>query len=203
MVRSWSGWHNTPVSRRLRVHEPRLCSQLIPRRRGKDVTSFSEKGFDSKGGEVSYLFNPWKVVSHSLFQQKSASFFFKAWKKGLHLSMNRLMNQLRAARCSFSIWTSFTQVNEFIFRIADIFGVDLDAPLSDQISQKLSEVTPNVHFSGLSFTLYCLKRSKALSRCWRWSVRCTLFTNISSTYTFMMLPIIPLKTWLTIRWNKP
>jgi len=62
-------------------------------REGEVKLSLSpEEGFNSRGGETKYLFNPWKVVSQSSFQHKSAPFFFKNWKKGLHLSIDRLMN---------------------------------------------------------------------------------------------------------------
>jgi len=66
--------------------------------------------------------DPWKAVSHSSFQQKSALFFFNTWKNGLHLFVDRLMNLLRAARRPFSIWTFFTQVGDLMFRIADIWS---------------------------------------------------------------------------------
>jgi len=62
------------------------------------------------------------VISHSSFRQKSAPFFFKAWKKGLHFFVDRLMNQFRAARRLFNIWISFTQVGDFMFRMVDILS---------------------------------------------------------------------------------
>jgi len=80
-----------------------------------------------------------------------------------------------------------------------LVGISLDAPSVIRYPKNFPEATPNVHFSGLSFTLYCLRRSKALSRYWRWSARCTLFTNISSMYTSIVFLIRSLKTLFTIR----
>jgi len=62
--------------------------------------------------------------------------------------------------------------------------VSLNAPLSDQISQKLPERHPKCALLGVELHLVCLRRLNALSRCWRLSVCCTFFTNISSTYTW-------------------
>jgi len=148
-------WYSTPASRCLRLHKIGLCSQLTPRWPDKRISPL--RWAWTRGGEARYLLRPWKAVSHTSFQQKSASFFFKAWKKGLHLSVDRSMN--RAKRHQFSIWTSFIHVSDFIFKMADIWlGLASMPRWVTRYPKNFPEATLNVHLSGLSFTLYSVGR---------------------------------------------
>ena len=143
--------------------------------------SFAASGLDSKGGDVRYFFRSWKVLSHSSSHLSRYALLI-ALKKGLHRSVYRDRNRLRAAARPVKLWISFKVVGDFIYRIARIFLGCASIPhWGTKYPRNRPEDTPNVHLVGLSFILYFLRMLKVSAKLRMWSDSSLPFTMMSST----------------------
>lgn len=121
-----------------------------------------------------------KASSHYESQVNSSS-RHRAQKKGRHLSPERDMNRLSAARVLVSYCISLTDHGGYISVMVQIFSKLVSIPLRWMMNPRnLLELTPKVHFEGLKHMLNRLRVRKVSAR----SVRCMLadllFTIMSS-----------------------
>ena len=125
-----------------------LTESILRRRRIK--TSFSPlTGEISFGREDKYSFNWLKDSSASLVH--SNFICLRVLKKGEHLSADLDMNLPKAATHPVSLWTSFTDVGDYISNIARILLGFASMPLSSMRKPRhFPPVTPNTRSLGFS-----------------------------------------------------
>ena len=108
---------------------------------------------------------------------------------GFRQYVKREMNRPKAANRSVSCCTPFFELGARDSRIALSWAGLASLPLWVTMKPRnRPALTPKVHFKGLNFMLYALRRSKGSCRCVAWSGCSFDFTNISSIYTSMVLP---------------
>ena len=132
------------------------------------------------GGSVRYYLIAANAWSHS--PSHSARLApLRIVKKGFNRSMKREIKRLRASNRPVSYWISFLEVGAGDCKVAFSCRGFASIPLCVTIKPRnLPALTPNAHFSGLSFMPYSRRRSKACWRCVTWSWRCLDFTSITS-----------------------
>ena len=169
-----------------------LTESILRRRRIK--TSFSPlTGEISFGREDKYSFNWLKDSSASLVH--SNFLCLRVLKKGKHLSADLDINLPKAATHPVSFWTSFTEVGDFISRIARILSGFSSIPLSSTRKPRhFPPVTPNTHLSGLSRIWWFRKIMNVSHKSAACSDVCLFLVIISSTYISKFRPIWDWKT---------